>query len=113
MRAVASEVEELRLVPQVSLTADGFVGTVDLADIDHRVVVEADSYAYHGDLESFGRDIDRYNDLVVRDWVVIRAKWSHLGTDADRFRGLLRAGALTARARKTGHRQTHRMSTTL
>ncbi|MGZ4625242.1 MAG: DUF559 domain-containing protein [Kineosporiaceae bacterium] len=51
---------------------------VDLADAEWRIVVEADSFEHHGSRGAFARDCERYDELVVAGWVVVRFAWEHV-----------------------------------
>lgn len=59
-------------VPQfVVVDAGGFVGRVDLAWPEHRLIVEYEG-AYHFDELQIHRDDSRYKQLVAAGWRVIR-----------------------------------------
>ena len=47
----------------------------DLVWREQRVVVEADSYAFHSDARTWARDIGKTNDLQLARWVVLRFTW--------------------------------------
>jgi very-short-patch-repair endonuclease len=58
--------------------ADGSA-RVDLADEGRRLVIEADSYAHHGeDRAAFERDCRRYDELVRAGWTVLRFTWNQV-----------------------------------
>jgi very-short-patch-repair endonuclease len=40
-----------------------------------RVVLEADSFEWHGDRAALRRDTKRYNSFVVNAWLVLRFAW--------------------------------------
>ncbi len=64
--------------PQVPIrTAVGTV-RVDLADVDHRVVAEADSFEWHGDRHSLTADCRRYDELARAGWTVLRFAWEQV-----------------------------------
>lgn len=71
LRAVHLGIPGLSLVPQVEIGGDGFAARVDLADERLRIVIEGDSYAFHGDREAFERTQRRQVELTGRDWVVL------------------------------------------
>jgi len=75
LRAIALDVPGLDLAPQVTITARDFEVTPDLVDVTRRVVVEADSFAWHGDRAALRSDARRYNNLVTRGWLVLRFAW--------------------------------------
>ena len=73
LRALALDVPGLRVRPQVPLYAGGrFLGRPDLVDPDLRIVLEADSFAWHGDRAALARDARRYTEMVVAGWFVLR-----------------------------------------
>ena len=72
LRAVCLEVPGLRVVPQVSLYGREFLGRPDLVDEELRIVLEADSFAWHGDRAALEHDARRYNQLVAHGWLVLR-----------------------------------------
>jgi very-short-patch-repair endonuclease len=71
---------------------------LDLAFLEHRVLVEIDGWAYHRDLRAFVHDSARQNALVLAGWVVIRTNWYELTEHPERFVATVR-DALTERAR--------------
>ena len=71
-RAIALAVPGLHLEPQVQI---GRIGRVDLADADLRIVVECESWAYHGGQQRFRVDVRRYTQLTSAGWLVIRFVW--------------------------------------
>jgi very-short-patch-repair endonuclease len=100
LRAIALDVPGLTVVPQHRIDdAEGkFVGRVDLADLRLRIVVEADSFEFHGLPELMDKDCRRYDELVVGGWLVLRFSWSQVMTKPDWVRSVLvRAVALRER----------------
>ncbi|MGH3587829.1 MAG: hypothetical protein ACRDQ0_16055, partial [Pseudonocardia sp.] len=67
LRAIALEVDGLDVEPQVWL--DG-VGRPDLVDLRRRLVIEADSFEWHGKRRALKRDCERYNAFICRGWLV-------------------------------------------
>jgi very-short-patch-repair endonuclease len=51
---------------------------VDLADVDRRIVLEADSFEHHGERADLVRDCERYDELVACGWTVLRFSWEHV-----------------------------------
>ena len=47
----------------------------DLVWREQRVVVEADSYAFHSDARTWARDIGKTNELQLANWLVLRFTW--------------------------------------
>jgi very-short-patch-repair endonuclease len=64
--------------PQLLIADDDFRARVDLGDPVHRVVLEADSFEHHGRRVDLVRDCHRYDELVVRGWLVLRFAWEHV-----------------------------------
>lgn len=75
LRAVVSDVEGLALTPQGEIRDGSFFARVDLADTTLGIVLEADSFSWHGDRRGFERDCRRYVELTVRGWIVLRFTW--------------------------------------
>lgn len=71
LRHAGLSVPGLDLEPQVQIGPH----RVDLADRVLRIVVEAESYAFHGSKEMFRHDTRRYTALVIDDWMVLRFVW--------------------------------------
>ena len=78
LRAVSLDVRGLDLQPQVLIDEQGWSGRPDLVDVNQRLVVEADSFEFHGKRKAMKRDCERYNSLVLRRWVVLRFSWEHV-----------------------------------
>lgn len=78
LRAIAVGVPGLTVVPQHVIRDELFFAKVDLADVDLRIVLEADSFEFHGDRTALRRDCRRYDELTVRDWVVLRFSWEQV-----------------------------------
>lgn len=72
LRALASTVPGLQVTPQFQI-AD--IGRADLVDEHLRLVVEAESIAFHNSEQSFRRDIRRYTAMVCNGWRVVRFCW--------------------------------------
>jgi very-short-patch-repair endonuclease len=51
---------------------------VDLLWPEARLVVEFDSFEFHGDRAAFGRDRERDAALAARGYLVIRVTWRQL-----------------------------------
>lgn len=83
MRAILLEGGLLGFVPQVVVWHGGrFLGRVDLAHLAHRVIVECDSFRWHGDRAALARDARRYVEFVAHGWRVLRFAWEHVIHDA-------------------------------
>jgi hypothetical protein len=55
-----------------------FVGRVDFAYPEYRVLIEVDGYEHHSSLDAFQGDRVRQNDLVEAGWIVLRFTWEDL-----------------------------------
>ena len=78
LRAVALSVTETHWAPQHRIRYDDFYARVDLADDDLGIVLEADSFAFHGERAAMSRDCERYDELVARGWLVLRFTWEQV-----------------------------------
>jgi very-short-patch-repair endonuclease len=71
---------------QVSIYDDeGFIGRVDLAYPDRRLILEAQSYKHHGNRQSWLKDVGRRQRLQFIDWKVIEVVWEDVTTRRMRF----------------------------
>lgn len=75
LRAICLGIEGLEVSPQVAIRDGGWLGRPDLVDVRLRMVIEADSFAWHGDRDALRRDARRYNALVAAGWLVLRFSW--------------------------------------
>lgn len=92
LRAIALDVDGLRVTPQVPLrTVLGTHARPDLVDDDLRIVIEADSFEWHGDRAALRRDARRYDALAVSGWLVLRFAWEDVMHDPDWVRRVLQA----------------------
>lgn len=104
LRAIALDVPGLRVEPQYPIREAGFFARVDLADESLRIVLEADSYEFHGSRKAFDRDCRRYNGLVVRRWLVLRFSWEEVMFDPDLVRATIQALVDVRRAEQARRR---------
>lgn len=77
LRALAIEAG-LPTVPQVVVVAGGHRMRPDLVDAGRRLVLEADSFEFHGSRAALLRDCERYNQLTLHGWTVLRFGWEHV-----------------------------------
>jgi very-short-patch-repair endonuclease len=93
LRAIALGVPGLSVQPQVSLhRSDGtFLGQPDLVDQRLRIVVEADSFEWHGRRAALRKDARRYNAFVVDGWLVLRFSWEDVMFHPHHVRSVLEA----------------------
>ncbi len=75
LRAIALEVEGLDVRPQVWI---GEIGRADLADSALGLVLEAESFEFHGRRWQLTRDCERYNAFVLEGRLVLRFSWEHV-----------------------------------
>ena len=82
---------------QVDLGDDHWIGRVDFLDRAARVVVEVQSYTYHGSLLDRARDAERRRRLEAAGWTVIEVTEFHIwfspGKILDRIRKARCSGA--------------------
>lgn len=97
LRAIALDVHGTSVRPQVVLPGTRF--RADLVDEDLRIVIEADSFRWHGDRVALRRDAQRYNLMVVDGWIVLRFAWEDVMHDADYVREVLVAAVSLAHGR--------------
>lgn len=90
LRAIALEVPGLVVVPQVDILDPHFLGRCDLVDVRLRMVLEADSFAWHGGRAALARDAVRYDELVAHGWLVLRFAWEQVMFEADWVLDVLR-----------------------
>jgi len=74
--AMASAVPGLCVRPQhpIRISSD-VVLHPDLADPELRLVIEAESFEWHGETAALTRDCVRYNAFTILGWTVIRFSW--------------------------------------
>jgi very-short-patch-repair endonuclease len=103
LRAIAIEVPGLTVQPQVRVRTGV---RSDLADDRLRIVLEADSFQWHGSRAALARDARRYNLLVVDGWLVLRFAWEDVMHDPGYVREvLLAATALAERLTEVAFRR--------
>jgi very-short-patch-repair endonuclease len=83
LRGVALRVPGLEVEPQVWILERGWRGRPDLVDRRRRIVIEAESFEFHGRRKALTRDCERYTGLVVRGWRVVRFSWEHVMFEPD------------------------------
>lgn len=100
LRAIALDVPALRVRPQVPLWCqDIFLGRPDLVDDDLGIVLEADSFEWHGDRTSLASAARRYDEMVVAGWLVLRFSYEDVMGDPAWVRRILASAALKRRDR--------------
>lgn len=71
-RDLCDRVAGLRVQPQVTIRDGAFAARADLVDTRLRIVVECDSFEWHGSRSALASDCRRYNRMVVAGWIVLR-----------------------------------------
>ncbi|RYC10808.1 DUF559 domain-containing protein [Nocardioides zhouii] len=90
LRAIALDVPGLSVEPQVRLRgALALDVRPDLADRTLRIVLEADSFEWHGDRAALRRDARRYDLLGANGWLLLRFAWEDVMHDAEWVRSVL------------------------
>ncbi len=91
LRAICLDVVGLDVEPQVTIRDPHLLGRPDLTDVRLKVVLEADSFEWHGDRAALHRDANRYNALVAAGWLVLRFSWEEVMFHPERVRAVLEA----------------------
>ncbi len=99
LRSIADDVPGLTVRAQAPIFGPDFIGRPDLADEELRIILEADSFEWHGGRAELRRDSRRYDEFVVAGWLVLRFSWEDVMFDPAWVREMmvravrLRAGA--------------------
>jgi very-short-patch-repair endonuclease len=75
LRAIAIDVPGLHVEPQVWVDD---IGRPDLLDSSRHLVIEAESFEFHGQRRALKRDCERYNAFALAGWLVVRFSWEHV-----------------------------------
>jgi very-short-patch-repair endonuclease len=100
-------VRGLSVEVQHRIRYDDFYARVDLADPTLKIVLEADSFEFHGKRSAMRRDCHRYDELVARGWLVLRFAWEQVMFEAEWVASVIRRTVqhrLAERGQPTGHR---------
>lgn len=89
LRSVCLTIPGLHVVPQRVITSVDPPVRPDLVDEDLRMVIEADSFEWHGGRAALRRDARRYDILVADRWVVLRFSWEDVMFDPDFVRSTI------------------------
>jgi len=89
MRALCLQVPGLYVVPQVVISSAHCWARPDLVDRDRRLVIECESYEWHGNRAGFLKDIRRYTLLTAEGWTVLRFTWDDVMLRPDWVREVL------------------------
>jgi very-short-patch-repair endonuclease len=90
-RSIGLGVPGLALRPQVSIHEPSFLGRPDLVDERLRIIVECESFEFHGSREAFDRDIRRYGRLTAKGWLVVRFTYDDVMDHPEYVREILEA----------------------
>jgi very-short-patch-repair endonuclease len=102
LRALAGDVAGLHVIPQVTIGGRELIGTADLVDTRLGIVVEAESWTYHGGRAAFDRDVRRYTAMVSSGWIVLRFLWDDVRRRPAEVTASLAAAVTLAQARPRG-----------
>lgn len=91
LRDIALDVPGLNVRPQVPVFGADFLGRPDLADGELKIVLEADSFEWHGGRTALQRDCRRYDNFVAAGWLVLRFAWEDVMFDRDWVRAVITA----------------------
>ncbi|WP_323100721.1 hypothetical protein [Intrasporangium sp. YIM S08009] len=72
LRAISLDVAGLHLVPQAPIVSAGRTIHPDLSDAGLRIVVEGDSHEFHTNPRQIDIDCERYDELTLDGWLVLR-----------------------------------------
>lgn len=97
-RAICHDVPGLAVEPQVVISDEHVWARPDLVDLRLGIVVECESYEWHGDRAGFRKDVRRYSLLVASGWLVLRFTWEDVMFRASWVRAVL-ARAVAVRER--------------
>lgn len=75
LRAICDDVPGLSVEPQVTISSPHVWARPDLVDRARRLVVEAESFEWHGSRAGLRKDVRRYSLLVADGWLVLRFIW--------------------------------------
>jgi very-short-patch-repair endonuclease len=100
LRAIAADVSGLEVRPQVVIREPTIVARPDLVDERLRIVVEADSFEWHGGRSQLSADARRYDLLVVNGWWVLRFSYEHVMLHPEFVRDVLVAMVALAECMK-------------
>lgn len=109
LRAIATNVRGLHVVPQRVIGTGHDKVTPDLVDERLGIVLEADSFSWHGIRRHLRRDCRRYNWLVLRGWLVLRFAWEDVMFDPDYVRACLES-AVQLVVRRTQRSRSRRLA---
>ena len=74
-RAICLQVPGLHVDPQVVVSSPYCWARPDLVDRERRIIIECESFEWHGNRAGFRKDIRRYTLLSAEGWLVLRFTW--------------------------------------
>ncbi|MDX6241234.1 MAG: hypothetical protein QOG10_6058 [Kribbellaceae bacterium] len=83
LRARLIEAGITGFIPQYTISGQGFSARVDLANPQLRIVLEADSFAFHGTRAALRKDCRRHVNLAMCGWLLLRYSWEDVMLDDD------------------------------
>ena len=98
LRAIVLDVPGFDVEPQVAVSTRGMTYHPDLVDRTNRIVIEADSWTYHSDRLTHGRDCVRYSALAVAGWLVLRFTWEQVMLSPSYVEAVLTAAIAATRS---------------
>lgn len=102
-RAICHAVPGLHVEPQVVISDQYVWARPDLVDVRLELVIECESFEWHGNRAGFLKDIRRYSLLTASGWLVLRFTWDDVMFRPDWVRAVL-ARTVAVRARTlVGH----------
>jgi len=103
LRAVALDVAGLHVRPQGRVELPDRTIHPDLVDDDLRIVLEADSFLWHGHRSALRDDARHYDELVVAGWLVLRFAWEDVMHDPAWVRSVLERAVALRGGRTEAH----------
>lgn len=89
LRSICLGIPGLHVTPQRVITSVDPPVRPDLVDEALRMVIEADSFEWHGGRAALRRDARRYDLLVADRWVVLRFSWEDVMFDPEFVRSTI------------------------
>lgn len=90
-------------VPGLHVVAQGWVGANAHSDlVDHRlgIVIECESWLWHGNEDAWRKDVLRFTRLALEGWIIVRLLWHDVMQRPDLVRERLEAAVALGRARR-------------
>ncbi|HEY0694315.1 MAG TPA: DUF559 domain-containing protein [Kribbella sp.] len=84
LRARLIEADITGFIPQHTISGQGSSARVDLANPQLRIVLEADSFAFHGTRPALRKDCRRHVNLAMCGWLLLRYFWEDVILNQDR-----------------------------